>query len=77
MSHYTHKLITDISKFSVKTRTFFESFVQRRGRHDSRFGWLPVTPGYQHLSLRVVTVYHLLPEFWSQGGYRLPLGTTI
>ena len=29
------------------------------------------------LKMRVVTGYHWLPEFWSQGGYRLPLVTRI
>ena len=48
-----------------------------RGRHDSRFGWLPVTTGYQNFGLRVVTGYHLLPEFGSQDGYQLPLVTRI
>ena len=32
-----------------------------RGRHDSRFGWLPVTTGYQNFGLRVVTGYQWLP----------------
>ena len=40
------------------------SFVIRnRGRHDSRFGWLPVTTGYQNFGLRVVTGYHWYQNF--------------
>ena len=38
-------------------------------------GWLPVTTRYPNFGLMVVTSYHWLPEFWSQGGYRLPLVT--
>ena len=46
-----------------------------RNQHDSRFGWLSVTTGYQNFGLGVVTVYHWLPKFWPQGCYRLPLVT--
>ena len=59
-----------------------------RDRCYARFGWLPVTrilvsgrlpviTGYQNLGLRAVAGYHWLPEFWAQGGYRLPLVTRI
>ena len=49
--------------------------VLRRDRHNSRFGWLPVTTGYQNFGLRVVTGYHWLLEFRSRIGNRLPLVT--
>ena len=51
--------------------------VLRRDRHNSRFGWLPVTTGYQNFGRWVVTGYHWLPEFGSQGGYQLPLVSRI
>ena len=50
---------------------------QNRGWHDSRFGWLPVTTGYQNFGLKVVTGNYWLPEFRYQGGNRLPLVTII
>ena len=40
-------------------------------------GWLPVTTGYQTLVFMLVTGFHWLPKFRSQGGYRLPLVTRI
>ena len=45
-------------------------------RHDSRFGWLPVTTGYKMLVIRnsdqltVITGYHWSAELWSQAGYQ-------
>lgn len=36
-----------------------------------------ITTDYQNFNLKLVTGYHLLIEFWSQMGYRLPLVTKI
>ena len=44
-----------------------------RGRYDSRFAWLPLTTGYQNFRPRVFIVYHWLPLFQDQTGYRLPV----
>ena len=40
-------------------------------------GYRSLVTSHQNLGLRVVTGYHWLPEFWSQGGYRLLLVTII
>ena len=43
-----------------------------RGRHDSRFGWLPVTTGYQNLGLSVrIDLHTQAGQFFTQIGYRL------